>query len=356
MPQAVSPSEGDARIPGGAVSPQAASASTIAAAGARAVVRDDALDFVKGMLVLVMVLYHWLNYYIGLGWFGYRYLRFLTPSFLLITGFLISRVYLRRYAGDSPDLRRRLVQRGAKLLVLFVALNALAWVTSASLLDPSLANATAVFVRGTGRAAFDILVPIGYFLMLAPLVLFVSARTGLSLTVPAAAVLLVTIGLNHFDVSNSHLELVAIAFVGLAAGASSDDRIEQTLPRPWVLVAVYVPYLVAITAWNVLYPLQVVGVCLSIMLLYTLGARWKGLPAVFRCIVDLGRYSLLCYIAQIAILQLLRRAVPPTALSGVTVAVPLVACLGLMIGAVYATHLARGRSRVADRLYRTVLA
>ncbi len=47
----------------------------------------------------------------------------LTPSFIFITGFLVSHVYLRRYAADSPVLRGRLLRRGLKLLALFVALN-----------------------------------------------------------------------------------------------------------------------------------------------------------------------------------------------------------------------------------------
>ena len=56
-----------------------------------------ALDFTKGVLVLVMVLYHWLNYFIGSNGFFYRYLLFLPPSFICISGFLISRVYVSRF-------------------------------------------------------------------------------------------------------------------------------------------------------------------------------------------------------------------------------------------------------------------
>ena len=56
--------------------------------------RISALDFTKGALVLVMVLYHWLNYFVGPQGDFYRYLSFLPPSFICITGFLISHVYL----------------------------------------------------------------------------------------------------------------------------------------------------------------------------------------------------------------------------------------------------------------------
>src|SRR5690348_5413104 len=66
-------------------------------------VRDTALDFTKGLLVLFMVLYHWANYFLGFN-FGpegkyYDYLRFLTPGFIFITGFMISYVLLQRYGG-----------------------------------------------------------------------------------------------------------------------------------------------------------------------------------------------------------------------------------------------------------------
>src|SRR5262249_20409824 len=90
------------------------------------VARMTSVDFVKGALVLVMVLYHWLNYFVGLQWGGYRYLRFLTPSFIFITGFIVSYVYLSKYRYDDPLLRLRLWLRGLKLLGVFVVLNILA--------------------------------------------------------------------------------------------------------------------------------------------------------------------------------------------------------------------------------------
>src|SRR5579872_443944 len=76
--------------------------------------RVPALDFTKGALVLIMVLYHWLNYFVGPQGDIYKYLRFLTPSFIFITGFLISNVYLSKYGIADPRIPRRLVQRGLK--------------------------------------------------------------------------------------------------------------------------------------------------------------------------------------------------------------------------------------------------
>src|SRR5215475_10691908 len=85
--------------------------------------RISALDFTKGALVLIMVLYHWINYFIGPQWEYYFYLRFLTPSFIFITGFMVSNVYLSKYDPADRRLPRRLLTRGIKLLAIFVALN-----------------------------------------------------------------------------------------------------------------------------------------------------------------------------------------------------------------------------------------
>src|SRR5215813_5460686 len=85
--------------------------------------RISALDFTKGALVLIMVLYHWINYFIGPQWPYYFYLRFLTPSFIFITGFMISHVYLAKYEVTDLRLPRRLFIRGLKLMGIFLALN-----------------------------------------------------------------------------------------------------------------------------------------------------------------------------------------------------------------------------------------
>src|SRR5271168_93738 len=94
--------------------------------------RISALDFTKGALVLIMVLYHWINYFIGPQWEYYQYIRFLTPSFIFITGFMISNVYLSKYAAADPRLSKRLFTRGLKLMAIFLVLNlARAFVVSA---------------------------------------------------------------------------------------------------------------------------------------------------------------------------------------------------------------------------------
>ena len=85
--------------------------------------RIPALDFTKGTLVLIMVLYHWMNYFVAVDGTAYKYLRFLTPSFTFITGFLISSVYLSRADESRQRTPKRLLLRGLKLFCIVLLLN-----------------------------------------------------------------------------------------------------------------------------------------------------------------------------------------------------------------------------------------
>jgi fucose 4-O-acetylase-like acetyltransferase len=334
-----------------------ASVASHADASPAAGYRNAALDFVKGSLVVIMVLYHWLNYFIGLNWDGYRYLRFLTPSFIFITGFLISHVYLAAYDRDRSRVQNRLVQRGVRLLVLFGALNLVAGLAlqgRSSGTEP--ASWAAIFVSGDGRAAFSILVPIGYFLILAPAVLALSKRASVPLAAFAAAAVCATVGLSFANAGNAHLEMLSMALVGLAAGTVDISRIDAVVRRPAPLVLAYGVYVAAITVFNAPFALQLVGVSLSVLLLYMLGRRWQSPAGLHRSVVQLGKYSLFAYVAQIAVLQVLRRGLRGQELAGAELAIPFVAALLMTVLAVQVMALVRQRSTIADSIYRAVFA
>src|SRR5688572_16456676 len=72
-----------------------------------------------------MVVYHSLNY-TNQHQLAFRYLSFLPPSFILITGYLIVHVYSPRYDLDRRQIVARLLLRGVKILTLFTVLNIVA--------------------------------------------------------------------------------------------------------------------------------------------------------------------------------------------------------------------------------------
>lgn len=281
--------------------------------------RNSALDFTKGMLVLVMVLYHWINYFL-VGQDN-RYLRFLTPSFIFITGFIVSNIYLSKYAALDLKLVWRLTERGLKILGVFTFLNIL---RAAFLLKDAGTNNVSnylstkslfdVFVVGTGVGGGDakllvfyILVPIGYLLILSAILVAIFKNPRYAAIGAASVALFLAFLLDFNGIQSPNLELIAVGLLGMVVGFAPIEKIDRLVRHPYILVSLYLSYLAAITIWNVIYPLQILGVCLSLMILYLLGQQ-DGLPRILRApILLLGKYSLVGYIAQIVILQLLRK-------------------------------------------------
>lgn len=323
-----------------------------------------ALDFTKGALVLIMVLYHWINYFCGPQ--DQRYLRFLTPSFIFISGFIISNVYMSKYGISDPHLPKRLIQRGLKILAVFVLLNELrdfltlgrthgqAW-SIETLVGTYLIGSNV----GGGQAkavTFFILVPISYLLILSALLLVVSRFYRYTFHIVCLFFLLCVVVSNHQGFEIPNLELLAIGLLGVIAGYFPIERVNAFVRHPYLLAAAYLAYLVAISVWNVIYPLQIVGVYLSLMILYLLGQQ-SGEPGKVRgTIVLLGKYSLLGYIAQIAILQSLRLGFNRIGSEALVRGLSFVLAFALTIITVEILDRARTQSAAMDKLYKAVFA
>jgi peptidoglycan/LPS O-acetylase OafA/YrhL len=336
------------------------------AAAPHAAARILALDFIKGALVMVMVLYHWLNYFISPQGYFYRYLSFLPPSFICITGFLIARVYLFRPRDQSAKTSRRLAIRGLKILVLFIALN-----TAIGLLlhnsasgkgFAGLASAAAfwsIYITGnmdSGRmVAFYVLVPISYLLIFSACLLATRhchiflfyAAAALSI---AAEFLLILL-----QRGSSNLDLLSIGLLGISIGALSLDKIIRLTERPFILVLAYLLYLAAISLWQVYYPLQIVGVLLTLLLLFLLGSACREDNSLARLLILLGRYSLFGYIAQIGLLQLMRKLLSVNLTLWELLASLLAAAL-LTVFSVIAIDRARSKSPLVYRFYAAVFS
>jgi hypothetical protein len=317
-----------------------------------------------------MVLYHWINYFYGPH--DNRYLRFLTPSFIFITGFIISNVYFSKYGIFAPDLPKRLIQRGLKILGVFALLN----VTRSFLLpghyDEQFSsvgswfkNLVDVYIIGTGvgggqskAIAFFVLVPISYLLILSALFLVLSRLYRYAFHAGFLLFLLSVAVLNVGRLQSPNLELLTIGLLGVISGYLPIEKINASVNHPYLLGIAYVGYLAAITVWNVVYPLQIVGVCLSLMIIYFLGRKGQGQePGKAReRILLLGKYSLVGYIAQIAILQLLRVGLNSVSSEVIVLGLSFVLAFVLTIISVDVVDRTRVQSAAVDKLYRIVFA
>jgi peptidoglycan/LPS O-acetylase OafA/YrhL len=331
--------------------------------------RISALDFTKGALVLIMVLYHWINYFIGPQWGYYRYLRFLTPSFIFVTGFMISGVYLSKYDVADTRLPKRLFTRGIKLMAVFLILNAArtllvpALHTGAlggNLLDPR--NIFTIFVSGNFPIAgaklisFSILVPISYLLMLSGMLIVPFRSYRYTFHVVCLLLFSSILVLGMMGAQCENLEFIAIGMLGVVVGFAPIAKINKFIRHPYAIGFAYLGYVIAITIWNVPFSLQVVGVPLSLAAIYLIGTSNGKSGRAENVVILLGKYSLFGYISQIAILQVLSVGLRHFNLNVVSLAISFVAVIALTIASVELVDRARAKAKGVDRLYKIVFA
>lgn len=321
------------------------------------------LDLAKGILVLLMVVYHSLNY-TNEYHLAFRYLSFLPPSFILITGFLIAIVYYPRYARGDSTIWLRLLTRGAKLLGLFVALNVIAQYVRSPAYGQSLSiGVTAffrswheVFVVGSGPAvAFEVLLPIAYLLLVSPLLLSLARRHAAALPVLTVAVVATGAWLDARGFANANFNLLSAGLIGMAAGRllPSAEMIGRPLLASVIGYAIYFPVSLA---KGYVYLVQLAGACIALALICSVSLRLGENGRLQQFLIRQGQYSLLAYIVQIGALQILSRVLgrpdPVSAgsllLFGATTLV--------MVVAIELTAWARQRSGPVDTLYRSVFA
>jgi hypothetical protein len=327
--------------------------------------RDKAWDFAKGALVLCMVLYHSLNYLRhDRGGAALLYLRFLPPSFIFITGFLITHIYLARYRADDPRLQKRLLLRGAKLLAVFAVLNILVNVLMTRNfngmnfgLGAFIDHLPEIFITGEGRhGIFLVLAPIAYLLMISGVLLLAHKflKWSLHLVFIAAAVTELILDNNGYTIPN--LRLLAAGLLGMVFGLSPADKIETVARQWWLAIVVCAAYFLALNWWGDDTWLEYIGVCVMAGFFYSIGRLCGDGNFASGTLALLGSYSLLAYISQIVVLQLLLRIFHRLNLERGVEWIGFFAATALMIGLVHLTDWSRKKWPAADGAYRAVFA
>jgi OpgC protein len=322
--------------------------------------RDLALDFVRGWLVVVMVVYHAMNYFSSAEARYYGYLRFVNGSFVFLSGYAIALFHQHKRSGLASAQALKLFWRGGRLLLLFTALNlaiSLLGLTSYKSAQFSVGrffgNAFDIYVLGRGDAmAFRILVPIAYVIMVAPLFLMwprVRSLLMLATLLAASTYTLVTANIAP------NVFFALLGLVGMSLGFVTAKHLPRGTPS-WPLMAIGSAVLVWSMDWlsgNVaLYGL---GIACLLKLVYDAARRLNMDAWVSLQLQRLGAYSLLAYIAQIAFLHGLRR-LPVTAQPLGIVELLLIGLLTtiFLVGLCQLVSHLRQRSAWADRGYRWV--
>lgn len=294
-----------------------APAPRLPAMRAKARPRIEALDMTKGVLVMAMVIYHSFNYSTDYT-LAFKYLPFLfvPPSFILITGFLISRLYFTPEASRDLSVYCRLLFRGFRLLFLFTALNVLTQlvgrqkaINTPQGLSYLLDYWYEIYAIGGGQyAAFSILLPIAYLMLLAPVLILLYRAHSLFALLTAVA-LAIFFMLQGEGEPFYNLALLSAGLIGVILGRVPDKAL-YLLRRYWYLpVILYAGYVAFIhLVWQSRFD-QLLDALLALAAIFSLcGAIGAG-RLVGRELMIVGRYSLLAYIVQIAVLQVLTRMI-----------------------------------------------
>lgn len=271
------------------------------------------LDWTKGVLVIFMVVYHSINYS-PFRPLAFKYLAFLPPCFILIAGFVVGQIYASKYDLTRWAPYGRLLLRGFKLIVLFTACNLLLHVCesrafgwSEGLFDFA-DHAASIYLVGNGRVAvFEVLLPIGYFLLAAPVLVYVSRNSRWYVVGMALLTFALFVWLERHGLAFDHWILFSAGIIGMALGVVPMKYVHALASRSLIVVFVYLLYRCASCRFGERYAVQIFGACATLLLIYAVALKCFSSGWFYQQIVRLGLYSLFAYFAQIVVLQLLIR-------------------------------------------------
>lgn len=310
-----------------------------------------------------MVVYHTLNYTTEY-YLSFKYLSFLPPSFIFITGYLISSVYFARATGNQSQVQQRLLIRGGKLLLLFTLLNLMASVLLRRGHSEENLNLfsffdhwQAVYITGTGRfAVFEVLLPIAYILILAPWLIWAGHRQRFFLPAIAVSLLVLCAFLENSGYYFPNLNLLSAGTLGMLAGLVPSQKIAALGQYLVYTIIAYGVYFYLWTMVGQYFLVQILGATVAVALIFSLCLRLqlRGWPRTQ--FIRLGQYSLVAYIFQIGVLQALSRLTQrpaPLSFGGLFL---FAATLLLTLLCAHLIEMARIRSSTLEKLYKAVFA
>jgi hypothetical protein len=327
---------------------------------------DATFDIIKGALVVWMVVRHTVIIASTAheGFFA-RYVNFLSGSFIFIMGYMIGRFAQKKFSLEPGPASLRLMIRGAKILLIFSALNFLIQASGFGNVDKAsggvaafLANMGAIYTGDARVASFIVLLPIGYLLLLAPLLLAAASggRRWAAVTVLVSSLVVGVVPATPQDSLVIKFMLGGVAAIALGQltqpGSASGSRWRWLLIPALLAGGIWIsgPLGVNITAYTA-------GIALVLVAMYWAAGTMNAQGAAARSLAMLGRYSLVGYILQILLIQLLLRALGGQRLPvGPEIAAIGVVTLSTVFACCWMLEWMRARSRGIDGAYRLVFS
>jgi hypothetical protein len=281
--------------------------------------RDEHLDFIKGLLVIGMVMYHvaGIHTYHDITWPNtvQFYLDFVSGSWVFITGVIIAVYYGDTFSTSRGKTSVRLWIRGLKLLAIFITLNFL--VSYFDLLNKNqeftLVYVYTMLVPGTGAASFEVLVGISYVLLISPFILFLGYFGYLS----AAGIIITLVSIYTIGYKPpNNLWVVSCGAGGFLLGrlllliirAGMREKLESLIMLAVTLIAVLAyfsaKYYLEINKYHIFVYLS--GITCILGFCYILHTLFRIPHYLNEMLLLLGRYPLVGYIWQMVLIVLWR--------------------------------------------------
>ncbi len=336
----------------------------------RAIARDDVLDMVKGLLVVGMLIIHASNLFLddpAAQRLVYpRLLGFVSGSWLWIGGYIVGRRYRNFFQQDPRAITQRLISRGWRLVAIFVVSNVILGnlsVASCFGYEPvGGCNLIQVFLLGDDAQAFEVLLGIGYLLVIAPLCLWLPTGLIAGITLGLVA------GLSALEQAGVDLPLLAwmlaCGIAGIIIGSLVSPRAIQSVlgnarPRNLFVALALLTWgstaaLFASRAVSIVSPVfYIPHVVSALSLLYVLGAWIARVELLRGPLTLMAKYSLLAYIGQMAILQGWYRVASHWSAAGYFL-VSVVVTLLTLLASLHVLASLRNKFGVIDRIYLSV--
>lgn len=305
--------------------------------------RDLALDFIKGVLVVAMLAYHAGNLFIldpGTKSFVLGIvLDFVSGSWLFLCGLLISSSSRRKFAIDPMAVTFRFWIRATKILVLFFLLNAVIYRYSliprpTASLDLEIIGRI-LWYGGGELSSFEVLIGIAYLLLFAPLLLWLRSFGPVLIGFILAAGVISVLGGNRLS-PNCWLVYCGLGGVlcGYLLNGSWLHKICETTQCRSIGVALALlgtaAYYTLIASYGYTRTdihVYLLGIACIFFTLY-LSHVWLWPNNILdRTLQLVGRYSLLSYIGQMALLWGLLSLGKPYLPASYWLILPIAACI-----------------------------
>lgn len=320
--------------------------------------RVDAIDFTKGILVICMVIYHSLNRY---GIFPNRYMQFLTPSFIMITGFIITQIYFPKYWNNMIGAKMKLAIRSLKILLLFTLLNVVGLLIAsenhygiAFELEDFFENWINIYLIGSPLAvAFDILVPISYTMLISIFIPTHKMVKAYLLTFSAITIFSVCSLMWYYGVSVFNLNLMSAGIIGMALGLIPIPLI-NVFGRSWIKFTslIFIYGICFFSGHN--YFTQIFSTILALLIIYSIGVKINLKCLAQKQIILLGQYSLLGYILQIVYLRITFLLLSKWHIDKPNIIITILSITIISYISILLLNFARPRFKQIDRFYKTV--